>query len=126
MNSNPAPTHLQLMAELEPLTSSDELASWALRCLPIKNKLSAPDAHSLEKAFQLKMAGCSDQDINVSSGIAHDSTSATAGIQEIPGTSAGVVPPDSAKLSKRTRVARRTNPRDRGHNRQKRVGNPNR
>jgi hypothetical protein len=92
INSNPYP-HLQLLAELEPLTTSDELASWALRSLPIKNKLSAPDAHTLEEAFQAKMVGCADADIN-----AHDRAAA--------GTP--VIQPNLSKPSQTTRTARGT------------------
>jgi hypothetical protein len=46
----------RLIAELDSLRSSDEAASWAQRCLPLKNTLTAGDAELLEAAFAAKLA----------------------------------------------------------------------
>jgi hypothetical protein len=50
----------QLLQDLAGLTSSDELASWAHRILPVKNSLIAPDARRLEDAFASRMTVFAD------------------------------------------------------------------
>jgi hypothetical protein len=42
----------QLIAEINELKDSDELALWAHRCLPAKNTLTADDARAVETAYQ--------------------------------------------------------------------------
>jgi len=46
----------RLLAELDALGSADDAASWAHRCLPEKNKLTATDAQCVEQAFATKLA----------------------------------------------------------------------
>ncbi len=45
----------RLLAELTGLSSGDDMAVWAHRCLPEKNRLSATDAERMEEAFQAKL-----------------------------------------------------------------------
>jgi ERF superfamily len=51
---------LQLLSELEELSESDALATWAHRVLPIKNQLSTADAHNIEAAFAAKLSQLGD------------------------------------------------------------------
>ena len=46
----------RLLAELSRLASGEDAAMWARRSLPEKNQLTAADAHTVEQAFQAKMA----------------------------------------------------------------------
>ena len=46
----------RLINELNELSSGDEAALWAHRCLPQKNRLTADDAKQLEEAFQTRLA----------------------------------------------------------------------
>jgi hypothetical protein len=46
----------RLLAEIWNLTSGDDAALWAQRCLPDKNTLTAADALQIEEAFQAKLA----------------------------------------------------------------------
>jgi hypothetical protein len=46
----------RLLAELSDLGSGDDLAHWAHRCLPEKNRLTATDAERVEEAFQGRLA----------------------------------------------------------------------
>ena len=50
----------RLVTELDALQSADEAASWALRCLPVKNTLTAPDADLVEAGFRAKLATFGD------------------------------------------------------------------
>jgi len=45
----------QLISELEQLTDSEALATWAHRVLPLKNNLSAADAQAVESAFATRL-----------------------------------------------------------------------
>jgi hypothetical protein len=45
----------RLLCELNELASGDDAALWAHRSLPEKNKLTADDAHRVEKAFHARM-----------------------------------------------------------------------
>ena len=47
----------RLISELDQLNDSEALASWAQRVLPLKDRLSGVDAHSLESAFTMRLAG---------------------------------------------------------------------
>jgi hypothetical protein len=46
----------RLVAELDAIQSGDEAASWAHRCLPAKNTLTAADAGLVEASFRAKLA----------------------------------------------------------------------
>jgi ERF superfamily len=46
----------RFLAELNTLSSGDEMAVWAHRCLAEKNRLTAADAERIEEAFQAKIA----------------------------------------------------------------------
>ena len=46
----------RLLAELSRLASGEDAAMWAHRSLPEKNRLTATDAHTVEQAFQARMA----------------------------------------------------------------------
>jgi ERF superfamily len=46
----------RFLAELSALGSGDEMAVWAHRCLPEKNRLTAADAGRVEEAFQARLA----------------------------------------------------------------------
>jgi ERF superfamily len=46
----------QLVSELEQLKSSEALASWALRALPLKNQLSTADAQVVESIFTARLS----------------------------------------------------------------------
>src|SRR6202142_3153357 len=46
----------QLASEIERLTSSEALAKWAHRVLPLKNQLSATDAQLVEDLFSTKLS----------------------------------------------------------------------
>jgi hypothetical protein len=50
----------RLVAELDALQSADEAASWAHRCLPAKDTLSAANAELVEAGFRLKLAAFDD------------------------------------------------------------------
>jgi hypothetical protein len=50
----------QLLCELKELASSEALAVWAQRTLPLKNQLTAADAQEVEIAFAAKLATFSD------------------------------------------------------------------
>jgi hypothetical protein len=50
----------RLLAELEPLQSADDAASWARRSLPAKNSLAAVDAELVEVGFRAKLAALGD------------------------------------------------------------------
>jgi hypothetical protein len=50
----------RLIAELDRLRSDDEAASWAHRCLPAKNTLTAPDADLVEAGFRARLAAFGD------------------------------------------------------------------
>jgi hypothetical protein len=45
----------RLLAELSDLSSDDEMAVWAHRCLPEKSRLSATDAERVEASFQERL-----------------------------------------------------------------------
>jgi len=45
----------RLLAELNAIGSSDEMAIWAHRCLPEKNRLTAADAERVEEAFEARL-----------------------------------------------------------------------
>ncbi|UQR65393.1 ERF family protein [Bradyrhizobium sp. C-145] len=45
----------QLLGEIAPLETSDDLLVWAKRTLPIKNSLAQADARSVEDAYQQKL-----------------------------------------------------------------------
>ena len=47
----------RLIAELEPIASPDDLTLWALRRLPLKNKLQDGDAEAVEIAYRAKLEG---------------------------------------------------------------------
>jgi ERF superfamily/Protein of unknown function (DUF968) len=60
----------RLVSELEQLTSSEALARWTHRILPLKNRLSAADAQAIEEMFSKKLgqietfeASSEDQDV---------------------------------------------------------------
>ena len=46
----------EILGQLEPMTSSDDLVAWASRVLPAKNTMRAQDARAVEDAFEQKMA----------------------------------------------------------------------
>ena len=46
----------QLLSELETLQSVDDLTLWALRRLPLKNRLTDPDARLVEVAYEGRLA----------------------------------------------------------------------
>jgi hypothetical protein len=46
----------QLVSELEQLEGPEALASWAQRALPLKNRLTATDAQTIEAAFAARLA----------------------------------------------------------------------
>jgi hypothetical protein len=46
----------EILGQLEPLTSSEDLLAWASRVLPAKNTMRAQDALAVEEAFEQKMA----------------------------------------------------------------------
>jgi hypothetical protein len=46
---------LRLLSELEQLGEPDDLASWAHRALPLKNRLAARDAEAVEAAFAVRL-----------------------------------------------------------------------
>jgi hypothetical protein len=46
----------RLIAELNDLGSGDDAAMWAHRCLPEKNRLTAPNAQRVEETFQARLA----------------------------------------------------------------------
>jgi hypothetical protein len=46
----------RLLTELGNLAGGDDAALWAHRCLPEKNRLTAPDALRIEEAFQAKVS----------------------------------------------------------------------
>ena len=46
----------RLLAELSEFSTADDMALWAKRCLPEKNKLATGDAQRLEAAFAAKLA----------------------------------------------------------------------
>jgi hypothetical protein len=46
----------RLIAELNDLSSGDDAAMWAHRCLPEKNRLTAADAQRVEETFQARLA----------------------------------------------------------------------
>jgi hypothetical protein len=48
----------RLLSELEQLSASEELACWAQRTLPIKNRLAEADAKQVEDAFRAKLEKC--------------------------------------------------------------------
>jgi hypothetical protein len=50
----------QLISELEQLQDPEELASWVLRALPLKNQLTATDVQAVEAAFATRLAGLGD------------------------------------------------------------------
>jgi hypothetical protein len=50
----------RLVAELGALQSADEAASWAHRCLPAKNTLTAADADLIEADFRAKLTAFDD------------------------------------------------------------------
>ena len=56
----------ELIAELNTLSSSEELDSWAHRSLPIKNTLTVADAGKLEEAFQTRAIAAADDPIPLS------------------------------------------------------------
>jgi hypothetical protein len=47
----------RLLGEISRLTSEDDAALWAHRCLPEKNKLTAVDAQLVEAAFRTRLIG---------------------------------------------------------------------
>jgi hypothetical protein len=47
----------KLIQELEPIHTADDLTLWALRRLPLKNKLRDDDAHAVETAYRAKSIG---------------------------------------------------------------------
>jgi hypothetical protein len=49
-------TREQLLTEIAGIVAGSELDRWALRGLPIKNKLTSADAQLVEDAFQIKLA----------------------------------------------------------------------
>jgi hypothetical protein len=51
----------RLIAEFDSLQSDDEAASWAHRCLPAKNTLTADDADLVEAGFRARLAALSDR-----------------------------------------------------------------
>jgi hypothetical protein len=51
----------RLIAELSDLASGDDAAIWAHRSLAEKNKLTAADARSVEKSFQMRLASFAAQ-----------------------------------------------------------------
>lgn len=53
----------QLLAELEQLSDRELLTQWAVRVLPVKNRLSASDAQSVEAAFAAKLTLLEQPDI---------------------------------------------------------------
>jgi ERF superfamily len=55
-----AKLRLQLLSELEELSESDALATWAHRVLPLKNQLSLAHAQSVETAFAAKLSQLGD------------------------------------------------------------------
>jgi hypothetical protein len=48
----------RLLAELVCLASGEDAAMWAQRSLPEKNRLTAADAQTVERAFQVRMGAC--------------------------------------------------------------------
>jgi hypothetical protein len=46
----------EILRQLEPLTSSEDLVAWASRVLPAKDTMRAQDARAVEKAFEQKMS----------------------------------------------------------------------
>ena len=46
----------RFLAELGTLGTTDELAEWAQRILPLKNTMISEDANSIEEAFRSKMS----------------------------------------------------------------------
>jgi hypothetical protein len=50
----------RLVVEFDALQSADEAASWAHRCLPAKDTLSAANAELVEAGFRLKLAAFDD------------------------------------------------------------------
>ncbi len=63
----------RLLAELTGLGSGDDMAAWAHRCLPEKNRLTATDAERLEEAFRERLvilaAGSADAQETASGGL---------------------------------------------------------
>jgi hypothetical protein len=62
----------QLIAELAGMSSADELLSWALRVMPIKNTLQGDDAAAVDDAFREKMVYVTNNDQAVGSSAATD------------------------------------------------------
>lgn len=55
--------HARLFTELDGLQTADEATAWALRSLPAKNTLTAPDAQSIEVVFATKIAEFEARDL---------------------------------------------------------------
>ena len=59
-----ASLRVELLREIDGLSSADEAALWAQRRLPVKNQLSATDAQQVEEAFAAKLAVIQAQSAN--------------------------------------------------------------
>ncbi|HVX57008.1 MAG TPA: ERF family protein, partial [Candidatus Saccharimonadales bacterium] len=68
----------QLLDELKQIASEDDLAAWAHRTLPMKNKLQEDDARRLEEAFAAKVPEMSIEAENATLGMINGGTSAAA------------------------------------------------
>jgi hypothetical protein len=80
----------RLIAELDGLQSADEAASWAQRCLPAKNTLTAADADLVEAGFGAKLAAIGDgRSVDGLREAGHGRTGAQPGI---PDPHAGTLP----------------------------------
>ena len=51
----------EMVAQIKALNGDDDLASWAHRCLPSKNRLTADDSQLVEAAYLARLETCSDQ-----------------------------------------------------------------
>ena len=68
----------RLLAELNEIGAADDMALWAKRCLPEKNKLATNDAERLESAFAAKLATVAAPDPDQSARLSREPPHATA------------------------------------------------